>query len=148
MDPPSFISAPQLAGKPAGRKAAPCGVDPVPVAVRKGLCQNDLGILEARKIVRPRTLFPGRHAERLHMSVLLWRVLPDERVSYSQQLHGFLELAAAVSKIHAGHSLANAYLRVSLAGIRCVFGMWKMTLAGACSCPPGQGAVRRQLANG
>ena len=71
-------------------------MDPVLVVVHKGLCQNDLGTLEACKTVRQHILLLERHVERLHVSVLFWHVPPDELVSYSRRLHGFLELAAVV----------------------------------------------------
>ena len=86
MNPSPFIPTIQLADKLARCKVVQRVVDPVLVVVYKGLCQNGLGILEARKTVWPHILLLERHVERLRVSVLFWRVLPDELVSYSQHL--------------------------------------------------------------
>ena len=52
--------------------------------------------MEACKLVRPDIFSLERSVERSHMPVLLQSIPPDKLASYSQCLHGFLELATAV----------------------------------------------------
>ena len=46
--------------------------------IRKGICKCNLDILIGSKLLEPYILLFECLAERLNMSVLLWRVLPDE----------------------------------------------------------------------
>ena len=71
-------------------------VDPVLVVVRKRLCQNNLGILESGKVVRPDVLLFEGLVEGLDMSVLLGRVVPDILAPYPKRLHALLEFAARI----------------------------------------------------
>ena len=71
-------------------------MDPLPVVVRKRPCQDLLGLLDARKLVRSDVLALECPVERLDVPVLLRGVLPDELVHYAKLLYGSHELAAAV----------------------------------------------------
>ena len=111
-----IYSHPPLCEQTLGGNIPQSRVYPVVVVVCKRSGQHHFGVLEPDKLMGPYILSFERSVERLYVSVLFWRVLPDEPVPDPQCFHcsqenieqqAFRVIGAVIS---AGYSLGVAIL--------------------------------------